>query len=325
MTTTRLAGQRAGTLALWGALALGAPGLAAADVIEPATPPNINCQLSPTAGTVCGLYMDFSGSASTSPAGQSFSHQPNWSYTSKLFADESKADSGGGSLALLNGTDFATFGALKSQLAATSTTSGWSATAPHASARSDSTIGFQDRLTFLRAGTPAGTMGTMTGHLLLSGSVDASSAISPYTISAASAVVTVNSPGASANLRAYGDRAATGNMPAVLTFTLPVQFNTPNFTLLFVQLQTAVNTSALNQYGATWAAAANAKFFNSAEWGGIDAVYDAQGHALTDWSVSSASGFDYTRSYAAQVVPEPGTWLMLLTGLAALGFTRRRG
>ncbi|WP_374593596.1 PEP-CTERM sorting domain-containing protein [Aquabacterium sp.] len=325
MMNTPLASHRVGPWALWGALALFAPSWVCAGVTEPATPPNINCQLSPTAGTVCGLYMDFSGTASTSPAGQSFSHQPNWFYTSKLYADASKADSGGGSLALLNGTDFATFGALKSQLSATSTTSGWFSNAPNASAWSNSTLAFQDRLTFKLAGAPAGTMGTMTGHLLLSGSVDASSANYPFTTSSSSAVVNVLSAGVSANLHAYGDRAATGNMPSVLTFTLPVQFNTPNFTLLAVQLQTAVNTSALNQYGATWVAAANAKFFNSAEWGGIDGVFDAQGHALTDWSVSSASGFDYTRGYAAQAVPEPSAWLMLLAGLGLLGLARRRG
>lgn len=297
-----------------------------AGVSVPTVPSNVNCAFSATQGTVCGLYMDFSGaaSASTTGAGQSFSYQPSWAYTNYRFADEAPADTSGGSVAWLHATDFVSFGALKSQLSATSTTSGWLSNAPNAQAYSNSNIGFQDRLTFNLTGAPAGTMGTMIGRMLVSGSVDASPANYPFTTTRASTSVNVNSiTPVSDTMTAYGDRPASGSIPQVITFALPVQFNAQNFTLLSVQMQTSVMTAALNQQGATWAAAANANFFNSIEWGGIDAVLDSQGHPLTGWTVSSASGFDYTRSYAAQAVPEPETYALMLTGFGALAVVAR--
>jgi hypothetical protein len=271
--------------------------------------------------------MDFSGSASASSSGgQSFSYQPSWAYTPYRFVDEAPIDSGGGSLAVLHATDFVTFGALKSQLAATSTTSGWSSSAPHAAASSNSYIAFQDRLTFNLPGVPAGTLGTMIGSMTVSGAVGSSAASYPFTTSGASASVHVNSISPiSYSVAAYGDRPSTGGIPAVITFELPVKFNDPNFTLLVAQLQTSVTTAALNQFGVTWVAAGNVDFFNSMEWAGIDSVLDAQGNPVTGWSVSSASGFDYSHSYAAQV-PEPSNLAMMTVGLAFLvGLGRRLG
>lgn len=296
-----------------------------AGVNVPTVPSNVNCAFSPTQGTVCGLYMDFSGAASVSPTGgQSFSHQPSWAYTNYRFADEAPADTSGGSVAWLHATDFVSFGALKSQLSATSTTSGWLGNAPNAQAYSNSNIGFQDRLTFNLAGAPAGTMGTVIGRMLVSGSVDASPANYPFTVTRASMSVNVNSiTPVSDTMTAYGDRPASGSIPQVITFALPVKFNEQNFTLLSVQMQTSVMTEALNQQGATWVAAANANFFNSIEWDGIDAVLDGQGHPLSGWTVSSASGFDYMRSFAAQAVPEPETYAMMIVGLGALALSIR--
>ena len=299
---------------------------ATAGVALPAVPSNVDCQFSSTAGTVCGLYLDFTGSASASnTAGQSFSYQPSWAYAPYRFADESPTDTSGGSLALLHATDFVTFGALKSQLAATSTTSGWTSSAPNASAVSSSNIGFQDRLTFNLAGAAPGTLGTVTMHMTVSGNVGASSASYPFTTSQATTTVSVNSISPiSDSVAAYGDRPSSGGIPQVITFSLPVKFNAPDFTLLFVQMQTAVSTAALNQQGVTWAAAANSSFFNSVEWGGIDSVFDDQGKPVTGWSVNSASGFDYTRSYEAQAVPEPSAWALMSVGLLVLSYINKR-
>jgi hypothetical protein len=292
---------------------------ARAGVAVPAVSPNVDCKISSTYGNVCGLYMDFTGSATaSSTGGQSFSYQPSWTYTPYRFVDEAPIDSSGGSLAVLHATDFVTFGALKSQLAATSTTSGWSSTAPHTAARSDSYLAFQDRLTFNLAGVPAGTLGTMIGRMTVSGAVGSSPASYPFTTTGASASVYVNSISPIAySVNAYGDRPSAGGIPSVITFELPVKFNDPNYTLLVTQLLTSVNTAALNQMGTTWVAAADANFFSSVEWAGIDSVLDAQGNPVTGWSVSSASGFDYSRSYVAQV-PEPSDWAMMTVGLALL-------
>jgi len=322
--------QRDRRMAKWSLLMsvmLGA-GAANASVSVPAVPGNIDCKFSASSGTVCGLYRDVSGSASASfSVGQSFSLQPAWEYTSSRFVDEGASDAAGGSAATAHATDFVTFGALKSQLASVSTTSGGQTKAANAGASTSSTIGFQDRLTFTSAVAPAGTMGTMIGHIYVSGTVDATAANYPFTTSGASAAVSVSTTnGLVTNaMAAYGDRASTGGIPSVITFSLPVQFNTPNFTLLFVQLQTSASSGALWGFQQSFSSAANVNFFSSADWGGIDSVLDANGKSIGDWHVSSASGFDYSRSYAAQVVPEPSTWALMVTGFAMLAMLAVRG
>ena len=75
--------------------------------------------------------------------------------------------------------------------------------------------------------------------------------------------------------------------------------------------------------------ASNTQFCNAGGtslWGGITGVTDADGNALTDWTVRSASGFDYTQSLIppAVAVPEPSTWAMLILGFGAVGSLIRR-
>ncbi len=50
-------------------------------------------------------------------------------------------------------------------------------------------------------------------------------------------------------------------------------------------------------------------------------LFDAGFNAVTDWSVQSASGFNYA---AITAVPEPGTWILMATGLTALWLRHRR-
>jgi len=55
-------------------------------------------------------------------------------------------------------------------------------------------------------------------------------------------------------------------------------------------------------------------------WGGISAVLDQYGNAVTTWSVDAASGTDYSVAIdVAAPVPEPGTWALLLVGLLGFG------
>ena len=59
----------------------------------------------------------------------------------------------------------------------------------------------------------------------------------------------------------------------------------------------------------------SADFSNTLAWGGITSVTDvATGQPLADWSVSSASGFDYSQAY----VPEPCGLALLLLGLGGV-------
>ena len=61
-----------------------------------------------------------------------------------------------------------------------------------------------------------------------------------------------------------------------------------------------------------------ADFSGSIHWGGIERVVNATtGEVLQDWTIESESGFDYSRSFEAQV-PEPTSMLLLTTSLFAL-------
>ena len=60
----------------------------------------------------------------------------------------------------------------------------------------------------------------------------------------------------------------------------------------------------------------NASFENTLEWGGITSVTDADtGEPITDWSVTSESGFDYSQVYPA---PLPSSVILLVSGMGVL-------
>jgi hypothetical protein len=62
---------------------------------------------------------------------------------------------------------------------------------------------------------------------------------------------------------------------------------------------------------------------NSSYWGGVRSVTNTSGAVLSGWTLSSASGVDYAASMAP-AVPEPASWLMLITGFGLVGALGRR-
>lgn len=300
---------------------------AAAFVTPPAVPSTVNCRPSPVFGDVCGVYIDHSGQATASfTSGLSFGYGPNFETVSSVTRSDGVIDDGrglSGSLARADASSFAAIGALKSEVFAGAATSGWTQQSPNAGATSNSTVYFQDRLTFSAAGLPAGTMGIMTGHIKVNGAVAASAADYPWAV--ASAVAAVTTAAGTQTVSADGAGPQRGAIDSDITFELAVKFNEPYFTSLTIQLRTGSTASALWRPQWSYAANGGASFFSSVEWEGIDSVVDMQGNAITGWSVASASGFDYTRSYDAQAtpVPEPGSWVLMAAGLALCAAVRQ--
>jgi hypothetical protein len=62
---------------------------------------------------------------------------------------------------------------------------------------------------------------------------------------------------------------------------------------------------------------------NSAYWGGIQNLRDANGNPVSDAGYSSSSGFDYRASAVPEAVPEPAAIALLALGVLAM-LTRRK-
>lgn len=70
-------------------------------------------------------------------------------------------------------------------------------------------------------------------------------------------------------------------------------------------------------------AQASASFADTISWGGIISVIDdATGQPVTDYTVTSASGFDYSKPFV-EAVPEPASSSLFSAGLLGLGILFR--
>ena len=111
-------------------------------------------------------------------------------------------------------------------------------------------------------------------------------------------------------------RLASGS--ASFQLNVPITFGAP------VELNFALwaGTLPLSSVGQAFASNGTANFYSSVRMTGIE-VLNSGGNAVPDFSVTSGSGTIYG---AAGVVPEPGTWMLLMSGLGAVALrTRYRG
>ncbi|MRR49878.1 MAG: PEP-CTERM sorting domain-containing protein [Rhodocyclaceae bacterium] len=68
---------------------------------------------------------------------------------------------------------------------------------------------------------------------------------------------------------------------------------------------------------------AGTDFSHTVTWGGVVGIYDSNGQLLSDYSLTSASGSDWTKPFTAPV-PEPEAYAMMLAGLGLLRLLARR-
>lgn len=110
---------------------------------------------------------------------------------------------------------------------------------------------------------------------------------------------------------------ATG-LPGDFMLTMEVFAGRPVLYSLSVDVQAgmSLNNTPVTQPGRTSVFDASADYGHTVYWGGVQSVTDAlTGEPISDWSMKSLSGADYTRSF--EPVPEPST-IALAGGLAAL-------
>lgn len=107
-----------------------------------------------------------------------------------------------------------------------------------------------------------------------------------------------------------------GDVYAVYSFSAAIFAGHATTMDLYLEMNSRLN-AALPSATATMAANAPTIY-----WGGISQVTDWNGNVI-DYSVASASGFNYTLSALASPAPEPSTWALLIVGVAALGLRGR--
>lgn len=102
-----------------------------------------------------------------------------------------------------------------------------------------------------------------------------------------------------------------------ITFAVPFIYNVP-FTLgIYAQ----VGAGEASSGGSAQQNQSTVDFAHTISWGGKGLVVDASGlNSTTNFTITSLSGFNYN----VNAVPEPGIWVLLLTGFGAIGAAARR-
>jgi hypothetical protein len=149
---------------------------------------------------------------------------------------------------------------------------------------------------------PAGTQGTYKPQIWVGGSESAGADC----MAGHSLEVFKNNINYGSWVGGYMGSSYTGYpLNQMYTATIPITFGVP-----------------FSMYVATWAQTtlnATTDMWNSVYWMGFAEVRDASGNLVTDYTVQSASGIDWS-----QPIPEPSGMLALLGGLGSLGVLWRR-
>ncbi len=111
------------------------------------------------------------------------------------------------------------------------------------------------------------------------------------------------------------------SVAGLYSFDMPFTLGTP-----FVLAATL--TAETRAFGSSGVddVAANSAFASTGTWGGISSVHLADGTVVSDLSVRSDSGFDWSHAFLPPVpaVPEPGTFALFMAGLGLTGCAVRR-
>lgn len=127
-----------------------------------------------------------------------------------------------------------------------------------------------------------------------------------------------------------GDRWLATDMseraPGLWTLAMDFKFGTPIQVDMWGDISSnasafACTTSLAGCTGSS-SLSSTVDFGHTMYWGGISSLTDSFGNAVNNYSVSSASGFDYR--YSAVPVPEPSAVMMLLAGFGLVGAIARR-
>jgi hypothetical protein len=200
----------------------------------------------------------------------------------------------------------------------------------------------QDSLTFYSSPTADNPSGLIhvSGYLNLVGTVNAGAFGSLNVDATAMSSVSVNGTGMTTATGSIGEFYQTvptgsGSVPTLMhsETSFPAPTSIPySWTVIAdvpfpisVELNVASEVHVVNQSYANptiGTASADALFSHTLSWGGITSVTNGvTGEPITGWTVTSASGFDYTRT-----VPEPSSLVLLAGCTALLAFAgRRRG
>lgn len=119
--------------------------------------------------------------------------------------------------------------------------------------------------------------------------------------------------------RDYTGDTINSNNP-VQSWTVNIPFTFDNVSTFSLQMWTSADSFVTAPlHGGAVSQQSESDFENTLRWGGIQAVLDDQGRPVSGWGIRSLPGVDLT----VAVVPEPGTWAMMLGGLLAVGWIRR--